>query len=189
MIDIQRIARLARCAGWAAWLTLTGCGSVSMPQALKGPRAETVPARIDGPPGVRLWQRDEPAAEVCALPCSTTLQPGRSYEARVVDLPDSPAFSVPSTARGVNVRVQVGPKVLPGLGVVTSTVGAAVMVVGGAIVLGDVVGDEDFAGAAPAGGITVAIGSAVLAAGIVLAALSGTHVIIEESKTGPAISF
>lgn len=170
-------------------LALVGCGGVSMPKTLKGPPSDAVPVRIEGPPRSELWDIAEVPAEVCGLPCSTTLIPGRDYEARIADLPDSPAFEVPRTSRGVNVRVEAGPRVLPGLGVVTSTVGAAVMVVGGAIVLGDVLGDEDFAGAALGGGVTVAIGSAVLAAGIVLAALSGTHVIVQESRKGPVLAF
>lgn len=180
---------MARAALLGLLLVTIGCGGVSMPKTLKGPASDAVPVRIEGPPRSELWDVQEVPAEVCGLPCSTTLIPGRSYETRISDLPDSPTFGVPRTSRGVNVRVETGPKVLPGLGVVTSTVGAAVMVVGGAIVLGDVLGDEDFAGAALGGGITVAIGSAVLAAGIVLAALSGTHVIVQEARSGPAFAF
>lgn len=163
------------------------CGSVHTAGAPRGPVASSqVVVKVEAPRGVSLWHAD-PGAEriVCAAPCSEQVDVGGRYEARVADLPDSPTFEIPASQRGAIVRVEPGPPVLPGLGVVTGTVGAAAMVIGGAFALGDLLGDEDLAGAALPGGIVVAAGGAVLAAGIVLAALSGTHVDVREALRQP----
>ncbi|NUP09610.1 MAG: hypothetical protein HOW73_26490 [Polyangiaceae bacterium] len=186
---------LAFAAGW------TACGSVRGPVALKGPAASgAVSVAVDAPKGVELWREEASSAPgepslpvpVCAAPCAAEVLPGGArFQARVIDMPDSPPFDIPKTSRGAIVRVEPAPPVLPGLGAVTGTVGAAAMVIGGVFVAGDafeddgledIEGDEgDFNDTALPGGIMIVAGGAVLAAGIVLAALSGTHVQIKEA--------
>lgn len=159
------------------------CGSVRSPAHLKGPAAKAdVRVRIVAPRGVRL-ERTASEQDLCAAPCITSLPPRTELRAIVAERPDSPPFSVPDTSRGAIVKVSPAPRVLPGLGVITSTVGAASMLIGGAVVIGDVAGAPDLQGTATAGGITIAIGSAILAAGIVMSALSGTHVDVREATS------
>ncbi len=167
------------------------CGSVHAPTRLRGPAATAdVRVRVVAPRGVHL-ERTADERDTCAAPCTTSLPPKTELRAIVAERPDSPPFSVPDTSRGAIVKVSPAPRVLPGLGVVTSTAGAASMLIGGAVIIGDLAGAPDLQGTAAAGGITIAIGSAILAAGIVMTALSGTHVDIREATTRqkPAISF
>jgi len=165
-----------------------GCGAVSKPVRTATARADgAVHVRVEGPNSVELWQADGSAKRVCAAPCERDVQAkGARFEARVIDLPDSPTFDLPPSPKGLVLKVEPAPRVLLGLGAVTGTVGGAVMIIGGAIALGDALGgNSDLEGAALGGGITAAIGSAVLAAGIVLAALSGTRVNIREAMREP----
>ncbi len=95
------------------------------------------------------------------------------------DMPDSPEMTLP-TSRKLVMKVEPAPRVLLGLGIVTGTAGSMGMLIGGVLIGMDQAGNRDLDGATLPGGITIAGGSAVLAAGIVLAALSGTRVEVVE---------
>lgn len=175
----------ARLLGAAACTALVGCSSVGPPPAVKAPVADGASIKVEvqtAGTGIELWSVDA-AQKICTAPCTADLVAGDAhYEARVVDLPDSPPFRVPKSERAV-VEVRPAAKVLPGLGAVTGTVGAAAMIIGGAFALGDALGDNpDLDGAALPGGLTAAAGGAVLAAGIVMVILSGTRVELHEAE-------
>lgn len=172
-------------AGLLACAWLSACGGVHPAKAVSSPASgEAIRVKVEGPRGVELWSAAPAPARVCAAPCEATL-PAGVYEARVTDLPDSPLFELPRSARGAVVEVRPGPKVMPGLAAVTTTVGAATLLMGGAFALADVGGNRDLTGAALPGGITAIVGGGVLAAGLVFVALSGTHVQLREALSAP----
>lgn len=163
-------------------LASVGCGSAHVPAAVARPsRTGTVALRVDAPAGVELWRRDDQGASVvCVAPCTADVVPvGQTFEARVREMPDSPAMALPSSEALV-MKVETAPRVLLGLGVVTSTAGAMGMVIGGLLIGLDQSGNEDVAGTTVPAAITVAGSSVVLSAGIVLALISGTHVKVTE---------
>jgi len=63
------------------------------------------------------------------------------------------------------------------------------MVAGGGAAVLDLVGREDFQGALTPGLITALSGAAVLAGGIVCAALGGTRVTVKELASAPMVRF
>jgi len=165
-----------------ALTTLIGCGSASVPSEIKHPsRTGAAALKMEAPAGVELWRVDgDREAVVCVAPCSAEVSPkGQRFEARVREMPDSPSIVLPPSDRLV-VKVETAPRVLLGLGVVTGTAGTMGMLVGGLLIGLDQSGNRDLAATTLSGGIILAAGSAVLAAGIVLAALSGTHVEVTE---------
>lgn len=182
---------------WLA-LLLVGCGSVRQVGATAAPAVHAeeegvAQVRLDAPRGVSLLVThgdDERARVLCTSSCDVTTEvPGSVFRAAVTDLPDSPAFALPPGTKRARIGVETAPKVLPGLGAVVGTVGGAAMFVGGVVALGDAAGVDDLSGTAVGGVVTVAAGSAVLAAGLVLVGLSGTHVEVRRTASGPAIAF
>lgn len=183
---------------WLA-LLLVGCGSVrqvgaaSAPAAVHAEEEGGAKLHLDAPRGVSLLVThgdDERARVLCTSSCDVTTEfPNSVFRAAVTDLPDSPAFSLPPGTKRARIGVETAPKVLPGLGAVVGTVGGAAMLVGGVVSIGDAAGVDDLSGTAVGGLITVAAGSAVLAAGLVLAGLSGTHVEVRRTASGAAIAF
>jgi hypothetical protein len=169
-----------------------GCGAVRTAEPIRGPRTEEpVRVRVQSPRPVELWSAGtDDSARVCKSPCDERVPvEGRQFEVRVAELPDSPRFVIPPTTRGALVRVQPSRQALVGAGATLGTLGGAGMVVGGVIALADVAGNENFARAAAGGLITVAVGSAVLAGGIVCAALGGTEVDIVELADAGRVRF
>ena len=164
------------------YLLALGCGSAHAPSAAEHPsRTGAVALRVDAPAGVEVWRRDENGASVvCVAPCTADVVPaGQTFEARVRDMPDSPPVALPASEALV-MKVEPAPRVLLGLGVVTSTVGTMGRVVGGLLIGLDQSGNEDAAGTTVPAAITLAAGSAVLSAGVVLTLISGTHVKVTE---------
>jgi hypothetical protein len=163
-------------------LAFIGCGSTHVPSEVKRPSTTgRVALQVKAGQGVELWRRDATGASVvCVAPCQTEVVPGgQTFEARVRDMPDSPAMTLPESEALV-MKVETAPRVLLGLGVVTSTAGTMGMVVGGLLIGLDQSGNEDVAGTTAPAAITLAVGSAVLSAGIVLTLISGTHVRVDE---------
>ncbi len=163
-------------------LAFVGCGSAHVPSTVQRPsRTGSVALRVDAPAGVEVWRRDANGASVvCVAPCRTDVSPvGQTFEARVRDMPDSPPMDLPSSEALV-MKVETAPRVLLGLGVVTSTAGTMAMVIGGLLIALDQSGNQDLAGTTGPAAITLAAGSAVLSAGIVLTLISGTHVRVTE---------
>ena len=182
MLLSRERAGLIVCAAW-----LCACGSVRGPARIVSPAtADSVRVKVEAPRGVELWRVGEGGdSRVCSAPCESVIEGAAELEARVVDLPDSPRFQVPPSASGIIVEVLPGAKVMPGLAAVTSTVGAAAMLVGGAFALADVAGNRDLEGAALPGAITAVVGGGILAAGLVFVHLSGTHVKLREALATP----
>lgn len=174
--------RLATLAG-VALAAACGCGGVTrVGSALPGPAGDRrVDLHVEAPRNVAIVARPAagPATVLCRGRCDVRAEVDVAYRAEVPDLPDSPAFALAPDRASTVIAVRPAPKVLPGLGGAIGTIGGGAMLAGGAVAAGDWLGSSDLAGAAPSGLITAAIGSAALAAGVVLAALSGTRVDIE----------
>jgi hypothetical protein len=160
-----------------------GCGSVKSPEPVLGAPAETVAVRVSSPSPVELWSDER----VCRSPCNRTIDVrNKEFEVRVPEMPDSPRFEIPETDREVIVQVRPAHYELIGAGATLGVLGGGAMIAGGGAALLDVAGREDFQGALGPGLITAAIGGALLAGGIVCAALSGTSVTMKELATlGP----
>ncbi len=179
--------RWPRLAFACACVATSACGAASVPAQLKSPSKDgQTRVELKAAANVELWREAPgPDAFVCAAPCKATVTAGgQSYQARVRDMPDSPAVELPASQRVV-IKVETAPPVFPGLGTVISTVGATTMVIGGVLVLADQAGNPELAGTTLGGAITAAAGSAVLAAGLVFVALSGTRVeVLEATRSG-----
>jgi hypothetical protein len=169
-------------------VSLSGCGSVtSTLGAASAPVGGQVTIDVKAESNVELWQLAPSPARVCVAPCKASVDANGTFEARVMEMPDSPPFAL-GGAPTIELQVSPAPAVLPSLGVVTSVVGGAGMAIGGTFAIVDVAGDSpDFEGAAMPGGLTVLAGSAVLAAGIVMYALSGTRVTLSP-PTPPTVA-
>lgn len=166
------------------FLVTVACGSAHVPPRVQRPsQTGTVALRVDAPAGVEVWRHDATGASVvCVAPCSADVVPaGQTFEARVRDMPDSPAMGLPSSEALV-MKVETAPRVLLGLGVVTGTAGTMGMVIGGLLIGLDQSGNEDVAGTTVPAAITLAASSVVLSAGIVLTMISGTHVKVTETE-------
>jgi hypothetical protein len=163
-----------------------GCGSVKSPEPVLGAPTDTVAVRVSSPSPVELWSDER----VCRSPCTRNLDVrNKTFEVRVPELPDSPSFEIPETDRDVIVQVHPSRYELIGAGATLGVLGGGAMIAGGGAALLDVAGREDFQGALGPGLITAAIGGALLAGGIVCAALSGTSVTMKELATLGSVRF
>jgi hypothetical protein len=162
------------------------CGSVQKPEQVRGKPRDPVDVRLSSPQPVELWSD----AAICRSPCERTLAvEGKEFEVRVPELPDPPRFELPRTDREVLVQVHPPPHELIGAGATLGVLGGGAMIAGGGAAILDIVGREDFQGALTPGLITVASGAAVLAGGIVCAALGGTRVTVKELAGATRIQF
>ncbi len=170
----------------AGALASAGCGAVSGPDQVRGAIAPTSTVRFTSPEAAELWAEER----VCRSPCERQLDVrGKTFEVRVPERPDPPTFALPPSDRTLVVQVHPSSPALVGAGATLGVVGGGALLVGGGVALLDVSGREDFAGTAPSGLITAAIGGAVLAGGIVCAALSGTRVTLKELAGSTAVRF
>jgi hypothetical protein len=154
-----------------------GCGSVEKPAALRGSPTASVDVRVSSPRPVELWSDER----VCRSPCEKRVEvQGKTFEVRVPELPDSPTFELPETDRDLLVQVHPSRHELVGAGATLGVLGGGATIAGGGAAVLDLAGNDDFQGALGAGLITAASGLAVVAGGIVCAALSGTSVTLKE---------
>lgn len=163
-----------------------GCGSVQRPAELRGKPAGQVRVRVSSPRPAELWSDEK----ICVAPCERTLEvAGRAYEVRVPELPDSPSFEIPATDREILVQAHPSRVALVGAGATLGVLGGGTILAGGGAALLDVAGREDFQGALSPGLIAAASGGALLAGGIVCAALSGTSVTLKELAEAGLVRF
>jgi hypothetical protein len=170
----------------AVTTAVLGCGSVQRPAELRGRPADPVAVRFSSPRPAELWSD----SRICRGPCERTLAVAdTTYEVRVPELPDSPRFELPATDREVLVQVHPSHVELVGAGATLGAIGGGTIVAGGGAALLDVVGRDDFQGAMAPGLIAAASGGALLAGGIVCAALSGTSVTLKELAEAGLVRF
>ncbi len=122
------------------------------------------------------------SGQQCVSPCKVELAVDQGpYFFQLKGLPDSPRFEVPGSSAPLQLTVLPAAPVLPGLAAVVGTVGAAGTAVGLTVLLGDLAGLTSLEGQALPGAITAGASSFVLSAGLVMWALTGTHVRIERA--------
>ncbi len=171
---------------WAGACALgIGCGSVTPPaRPIHAGDAARVHVHVASPVAATLVATDARGlrATVCDSPCDATIDTvGRTFVLDARGHASSPELQIPPSGRGVVLRYEpseIGQTLGIGLFVVP---GAAAAAMGATLILLDQSGREDFAGTTPAGAIIAGSGAALVVSGILVWALVGSDVSIEEA--------
>lgn len=157
-----------------------GCGSVQ--NELKAADASSPRVRVQVVSERPATLMTDGFGQQCVSPCKLELSVDQGpYFFQVKGLPDSPRFELPQSSAPLQLTVLPAAPVLPGLAAVVGTMGAAGTAIGLTVLFGDLGGLSNLEGMAVPGALTAGASSFVLSAGLVMWALTGTHVRIERA--------